>query len=58
MKGMALKYLGRKIDAGEQFRNVIRKFPKSDRKPEAEEALRELKLSPVVPTTAARKKKS
>lgn len=57
MKGMALKYLGRKTDAAEQFRSVIRKYPKSDRKPEAEEALRELKLSPAPATAASRKKK-
>ena len=58
MKGMALKYLGRKNDAADQFRTVARKYPKSDRKAEAEEQLHAMGLTagPAAPT-AARKKK-
>ena len=57
MKGMALKYLGRRNDAAEQFKSVIRKYPRSDRKPEAEEQLRAMGLSAGPATAAARKKK-
>src|ERR1700733_2037582 len=57
MKGMALKYLGRRNDAIEQFRTVIRKYPRSARKPEAEAALNQMGVSAGTPTAAARKKK-
>jgi TolA-binding protein len=57
MKGMALKYLGRRNDAADQFRTVIRKYPHSDRKPEAEEALKQMGLSAAAAPAAARKKK-
>jgi TolA-binding protein len=56
MKGMALKYLGRRNDAIEQFRTVVRKYPHSDRKPEAEAALNQMGVS-AGPATAASKKK-
>jgi TolA-binding protein len=57
MKGMALKYLNRRNDAIEQFRTVIRKYPRSDRKPEAEEQLKGMGVSAGPAAPAARKKK-
>jgi len=57
MKGMALKYLGRRNDAAEQFHTVIRKYPHSDRKAEAEDALKQMGLSAAPAPAAARKKK-
>ncbi len=57
MKGMALKYLGRRNDAADQFKTVVRKYPKSDRKPEAEEQLKNMGLSTARPPVAAGKKK-
>lgn len=54
LKGMALKFLGQKTAAGEQFRTVIRKYPHSDRAPEAKDQLSALGLSPATP---ARKKR-
>jgi TolA-binding protein len=56
LKGVALKYLGRRNDAAEQFRSVIRKYPRSDRKPEAEEQLKVLGLSATAPPPARKKK--
>ena len=57
MKGMALKYLGRRNDAIDQFRTVARKYPKSDRKPEAEEQLHSMGVSVGSATPAAARKK-
>jgi TolA-binding protein len=57
MKGMALKSLGKRDAAAEQFRTVVRKYPHSDRKAQAEEPLRAMGLS-VGAATPARKKKS
>lgn len=45
LKGMALKYLNRPTAAAEQFRNVIKKYPHSDRASQAQEQLRQLHLS-------------
>lgn len=55
LKGMALKFLGHYDAAGQQFRTVVRKYPHSDRAPEANEQLRALGLSAAAPKPTKKK---
>ncbi len=54
LKGMSLKSLGQKTAAAEQFKTVMRKYPHSDRAPEAKQQLIAMGLSPSV---AAKKRR-